>query len=101
AVFFRRGADAPPPRPASPPAVDPRVAYAGPLLNVRPDVPYVGDAACAECHREIAESYSRHPMARSLTPISRLAAVQPYDAAAHNPFEAFGSHFFVERRGEG
>lgn len=27
---------------------------------------FVGSRACAECHREIAEAYSRHPMANSL-----------------------------------
>src|SRR5262245_6637717 len=34
--------------------------------NTRPEVKYVGDATCAECHPKEAESYRRHPMGRSL-----------------------------------
>src|SRR5947209_4248935 len=45
---------------------DPRRTYAGPYRNIDPDVRYVGDAACAGCHKDIAESYARHPMGRSL-----------------------------------
>ena len=89
-----------PPLPSSPPAEDPRLSYSGPFLNVRPDVGYVGDAACAECHAKIAESYSKHPMSRSLTPIAELAPTQKYGAAQHNPFEALGSRFQVERQGD-
>jgi Tfp pilus assembly protein PilF len=63
---------------------------------VRPEVGYVGDERCAECHHDIAEMYSKHPMSRTLTPIGRLAPAQSYDAALHNPFEAFGSRLQVE-----
>jgi hypothetical protein len=85
----------------SPTAVDsdPRVAVATPFRNVRPDVEYVGDVACAQCHPEHAESYRRHPMGRSLAPVARAAADDRYDAAAGKPFEALGYHFEVERRG--
>src|SRR5205807_2289897 len=78
---------------------DPRLAYATPFRNVRPEVKYVGDAACAQCHVEHAETYGRHPMGRSLAPVARAAADDRYDAAAGNPFEAFGYRFEVERRG--
>ena len=37
-----------------------------PWLNTRPEVKYVGDAVCARCHADIAETYRRHPMGRSL-----------------------------------
>ena len=37
--------------------------------NARPAVNYVGDSACVRCHAEIAETYSRHPMGRSLATI--------------------------------
>jgi Tfp pilus assembly protein PilF len=88
------------PAPAAPPTPpDPRLAYTGPFLNVRPNVGYVGDDRCAECHADISASYHKHPMARSLTPIAQLASKQFYDAALHNPFEAFGSRFWVERQG--
>ena len=52
---------------------DPRVANATPFRNARPDVKYVGDAACAQCHAEQAETYGRHPMGRSLAPAARAA----------------------------
>src|SRR4051812_45527177 len=40
-------------------------AAKSPYANVRPGVRYVGDAACARCHEEIAETYRTHPMGRS------------------------------------
>jgi Tetratricopeptide repeat/Cytochrome c554 and c-prime len=41
-----------------------------PWKNAQPDVKYVGDAACARCHAEIADSFRRHPMGRSLAAIA-------------------------------
>ena len=41
-----------------------------PYQNTRPEVKYVGDAACIRCHAEIGESYRAHPMGRSLSPIT-------------------------------
>src|SRR5690348_7016201 len=54
--------------PTPAPETDPRVTFATPYRNVRPDVRYVGDEACARCHRKLAESYHQHPMGRSLAP---------------------------------
>ena len=52
-------------------SVHTRDAYAdSPFQNARPGVAYVGDAACARCHREIALDYHSHPMGRSLAPIA-------------------------------
>jgi hypothetical protein len=96
-VFVWLGRSSLPP-PAQP--EDPRVTYGGPYLNVHPEVRYVGDDRCTDCHRDIAESYHKHPMARTLAPIAQLAPSQSYDAAQNNPFEAFGSVFQVERRGD-
>jgi predicted CXXCH cytochrome family protein len=79
------------------PAPDPRLAYTGPFKNVHPDVAYVNDALCAECHRDIAKTFSRHPMARTLMPID-AARLPPLDAKAHNPFEALGQRFQVQTR---
>jgi Flp pilus assembly protein TadD len=79
---------------------DPRLAYRGPLHNVHPDVQYVGDEACAGCHAPETESFRRHPMGRSLSPIASLADRQLYDDKHHNPFEAFDSRFLVDRRGQ-
>ncbi len=44
---------------------DPRLTYPTPFLNTRPEVKYVGDAACVDCHADIAEHYRQHPMGRS------------------------------------
>jgi tetratricopeptide (TPR) repeat protein len=70
------------------------------LRNVRPDVLYVGDARCAECHPKQAATYRDHPMARTLAPIARVAPGQPYDREHHNPFEAIHTRFLVERQGD-
>jgi predicted CXXCH cytochrome family protein len=69
-----------------------------PYRNARPGVAYVGDAACARCHREIAESYRAHPMGRSLAPIGAVDDGPPIGPAAGLPFEAEGVRYTVERR---
>ncbi len=79
---------------------DPRLAYSGPFRNVPPNVEYVGDEKCLPCHQDIHRTYAKHPMGRSLVPIARLAGEQTYDAAHHNPFEAFDILFRVDRRGD-
>src|SRR5262249_41239728 len=63
-------------------------------------VAYVGDQVCAGCHAEHAESYGRHPMGRSLAPIRQAPPLEQYDPPAHDPFEALGFQFAVERRGD-
>ena len=80
---------------------DPRLAYDGPYQNVRPDVAYVGSAACAGCHERQAISYGQHPMGRSLLPVAQVADSLGYDAAANNPFDALGTQFLVVRQGSG
>jgi hypothetical protein len=97
---WRGKAEPPLPLPPSSPIEDPRLSYTGPFLNVRPDVHYVGDDRCADCHAKIAESYHKHPMSRSLRPIAQLAPTQSYGPAQHNPFEALGSSFRVDRQGD-
>jgi predicted CXXCH cytochrome family protein len=87
-----------PPAPAGPP--DPRRTYAGPYRNIDPDVRYVGDAACAACHKDIAESYARHPMGRSLVAAADLVDRQRYGPDVNNPFTALGRRFRVERQGD-
>jgi Flp pilus assembly protein TadD len=79
---------------------DPRRAYAGPYRNIHPDVRYVGDRACAECHEDIARSYARHPMGRSLRPAADLVFRQRFGPGTNNPFTALGRRFEVERRGK-
>jgi Cytochrome c554 and c-prime len=68
-------------------------------LNARLEVKYVGDAACARCHSDIAETFRRHPMGRSLTPIS---AAPPFGFDKTEGTTTFGAgsyRFTVERRG--
>jgi Flp pilus assembly protein TadD len=98
-LFRARQADSAAGRPHGPP--DPRRVYEGPYRNVRPDVAYVGDAACAPCHADISESFRRHPMGMSLFPVADVVDREVYDAAHHNPFPFLGSRFEVERRGRG
>jgi predicted CXXCH cytochrome family protein len=93
-----------PPPPADPPRAntpeDPRLTYAGPFLNIHPDVAYVGDGKCSECHEKETLAFRQHPMGRSLLPIARVAPHQRYDAEANNPFPAFGTLFLVHREGD-
>ncbi len=77
---------------------DPRLTFTTTIRNVRPDVQYVGDAVCAECHRAITDAYAKHPMGRSLAPIATVAQQQHYDPAHNNPFNAIGAQFRVDSR---
>jgi Flp pilus assembly protein TadD len=81
-------------------AVRSRDVYAdSPYLNARLGVGYVGDAACARCHRKIAEAYNSHSMGRSLAPVGGSDAGPPTGAEAGLPFESQGIWYTVERRG--
>jgi predicted CXXCH cytochrome family protein len=70
-----------------------------PYWNTRPGVKYVGDAACAGCHREIAEAYRTHPMGRSLGPVGEVSPERPVVPQAGIAFEAAGFSYAVENRG--
>jgi Flp pilus assembly protein TadD len=70
-----------------------------PYKNARPGVAYIGDAACARCHREIAEAYRSHPMGRSLAPVGGAEDGPPIGKAAGLPFQAQGVEYTIERRG--
>jgi predicted CXXCH cytochrome family protein len=88
-------------RAAAPPPPDTpdgtRLAFDTPYRNVRPEVRYVGDAACAECHADIAASYRRHPMGRSFARTAGPSA-GARDAPVPAEFDALGFHYAVERR---
>src|SRR5438067_1374410 len=68
------------------PPADPRLTFATPFRNVKPNVQYVGDSACATCHQEIDKNYHAHPMGRSAEFTAKASPIERYDAAAHNPF---------------
>jgi tetratricopeptide (TPR) repeat protein len=76
-------------------AEDPRRAYRGPFRNVAPEVGYVADERCADCHTDQASSFAKHPMGRSLLPLTRATA-PPIQARYNNPFRALGWQFLIE-----
>jgi tetratricopeptide (TPR) repeat protein len=59
-------------------------------------VKYVGDKGCAACHPGLAETFHRHPMGRSMTPVSGLGANIRYGKENQNPFVRFRLEFFME-----
>src|SRR5262249_29509133 len=75
-------------------AKEPRSAY----LNTRLGVKYVGDSSCIRCHAEISESYRRHPMGRSLTPIAAAAPTGDNSKDGRPLFEAQGLGYWIEHR---
>ncbi len=77
--------------------VDTRPGEAGSFyMNTRASVKYVGDAACVRCHRDIAESYRRHPMGRSLSPIDASPARRPDEVELPARFEVQGLEYSIE-----
>lgn len=99
-LWFRAEGTQTPAEERAVPPEDPRRTYRGPFENVHPDVAYVGDAACASCHRNITATYRQTAMGRSLAPIAAVADAQRYDASVRNPFTAFKSRFEVVREGK-
>jgi hypothetical protein len=76
-----------------------RLVAASPFRNVGPGVGYVGDAACARCHADVAESYRAHPMGQSVATVDAATNAGPRAAPAGAEFDAGGYHYTVERRG--
>ena len=67
------------------------LTFDSPYENVRAGVKYLGDSACVRCHSEIAASYARQPMGRSLEPIESAPA-EAVDPGTDRPlFEGRGS----------
>ena len=75
------------------------VALETPYVNVQPGVAFVGDEACARCHREIAADYRRHPMGRSLTRIAAERAAGGIGPHKVTTFDADSAHYTIEQRG--
>ncbi|MBX9627543.1 MAG: hypothetical protein K2X82_27325, partial [Gemmataceae bacterium] len=103
-AFWPSSADAPPPDHAAGPAVDPeppppdpRLTFDTPFRNVKPDVRYLGDAACSGCHADIDKSYHQHPMGRSAAVVGDGPAVEKYDPDARNPFAVHGYTLRADR----
>ena len=89
-----------PPTP-DPPTPDPRLVFDTPFRNVKPQVQYVGDAACAGCHHNICNSYHAHPMGRSAELVSRAASIEKFEPSAHPSFSAGPFDLRVEQTADG
>jgi Tfp pilus assembly protein PilF len=83
------------------PPADPRLTFPTHFRNVRPGAKFVGDAACAGCHRSIAESYAKHPMGRSAEWVGRAPSATDHAAGANSSFTSAGYALRVERRADG
>jgi hypothetical protein len=90
--------DDPPPLASPPP--DPRLVFDTPFRNVRPEVRYLGDAACAGYHADIDRTYHAHPMGRSAAMTSRAEPIERYDSGANNPFTVRGLRVELEPAGD-
>jgi predicted CXXCH cytochrome family protein len=75
-------------------------AQDSPFANVRGQVQYTGDAACAACHEGHAESYRAHPMGRSLAAAARARPLERYGPDANPVFERIGFRFAAEQVGD-
>jgi Tfp pilus assembly protein PilF len=64
-----------------------------------PGPKYVGDAACIRCHAAIAAAYSKHPMGRSLFPVTVAAALGADPGFAQAHFEVKGLAYSIEDQG--
>jgi Flp pilus assembly protein TadD len=98
-LAFARGKGRRPVEPFFQMDTDPRLTFSTPYRNVAPEVAYVGDARCAQCHPNETETYRHHPMGRSLAPVASAPPLEHYDEAAHNPFKAWGFEYQIERQG--
>jgi len=61
-------------------------------------VKYVGDTACIGCHAQIADTYARHPMGRSLAPIENASELEGGPGSDRPHFVAKGLQYSVESR---
>ena len=52
----------------------------GPVLPLPPDPSdeYVGSTACRDCHKEIADTFRRHPMSNSITLVNQASEIEDY-----------------------
>lgn len=82
-----------------PPPPDPRLTFDTPFRNVRPQVKYLGDAACVDCHAEITHAYHQHPMGRSAAVMATAPPIEDFRPAANNPVTTQG--FTLEARRDG
>jgi tetratricopeptide (TPR) repeat protein len=81
-------------------SVDPRLSIQSPFLNTKPDVRYVGDAKCAECHDSITQKFNKHPMHLTLAEASAKSMPDSFKPEALKPFQFDSLTYTVEQRGD-
>jgi tetratricopeptide (TPR) repeat protein len=92
------GSSRPPSKTAADPGLaDPRLTFATLYRNVRPEVRYVGDAACLHCHADKVKSYHGHPMSHSVVPIQGVPLPRSKDG--RSSFRAEGWEYRVAAQG--
>jgi tetratricopeptide (TPR) repeat protein len=69
-----------------------------PYENTRPEVKYLGDAACAGCHAQSTETFRQHPMGRSLAPIDSAYVGRGGEGMGQTLFESHGLKYSIEHR---
>lgn len=82
------------------PAMDPRLVSKSVFLNVRPEVAYVGDANCAECHQGLCDSFHQHPMGRSAM-VAGMDDLEGLDNGTLDPIQAGPYELSVRKDTEG
>ncbi len=87
-------------KPAAPPP-DPRLTFPTNFRNVKPDVAYVGDKMCADCHGGICATYRDHPMGHSAEFVSRVPVIEKYESGAGNPWKVGGYELRAEKTANG
>src|SRR5262245_54253881 len=65
------------------------------LLNVAPEVQYVGDEECAQCHQSIAKSYERTAMGRSWRTPQQAEPIEDYSGVTEVGETSDGYHYQV------
>lgn len=63
---------------------DPRLTFPTIFRNVKPEVAYVGDSNCAQCHKDLCTTFHQHPMGRSAI-LAGTDEFEKLDAEAMNP----------------
>jgi Tfp pilus assembly protein PilF len=97
-VWWWRSRPAPPLVDSPADTDDPRLTFATRFRNVRPEVRYLGDEACVECHADHCRSYHQHPMGRSLAALPGPRAAEHLGPDGRASFEALGLRYLAELR---
>lgn len=72
-----------------------------PFTNLSPTVSYVGSKACASCHQEVFDTYSKSEMGRSMSRLdqSNIIELFPQKTPVHDPVKDY-FYEMIERDGK-